>query len=187
MRIAWWCLLPLSCAPRGMYRIRMAMSDSSTPKATMRTIPSCTSIPPVMKCILYGREQLELCSSRPTPKLGRRGHVVVRVAVAGLNPVDAKEIVGDKIPASWTTLRRWIKRYILANQAPGFDFAGICMEETGDLAVGDAVFGIMPPFGGTLAEYISVPVHQLCRMPTNLTFPEAAALPLVGYVFVILP
>jgi reticulon-4-interacting protein 1, mitochondrial len=141
-----------------------------------------------MKCILYGREQLELCSTRPTPKLGRAGHVVVRVAAAGLNPVDAKEIVGDKIPASWTTIRRWIRRFVLANQVLGFDFAGICMEEFADpphenLAVGDAVFGIMPPFGGALAEYISVPVHQLCRMPSNLSFPEAAALPLVGYVF----
>jgi NADPH:quinone reductase-like Zn-dependent oxidoreductase len=53
-------------------------------------------IPPVMKCIVYGRERLELCSTRPTPTLGRSGHVVVRVAAAALNPVDTKELVGDK-------------------------------------------------------------------------------------------
>jgi NADPH:quinone reductase-like Zn-dependent oxidoreductase len=90
--------------------------------------------------------------------------------------------VGDKYPASWTPLRRWIRRFILANHVPGLDFAGVCMENVGELKVGDAIFGIMPPIGGTLAEYISVPVSHVCRMPSDFTFAQAAALPLVGYV-----
>jgi reticulon-4-interacting protein 1, mitochondrial len=129
------------------------------------------------------------------PRTGRQGHVLVKVISAGLNPVDAKNVIGDKLPESWTTVHGWIRRYILSHKIPGFDFAGVCMEDVSlelpnsptsglrlrqKLSVGDNVFGIMPPFGGTLAEYISVPLHQICRMPHNLSFVEAAALPLVG-------
>jgi NADPH:quinone reductase-like Zn-dependent oxidoreductase len=143
-------------------------------------LPSC------MKCIVYGRESL-LLQTRPIPK-PRRGHVLVRVEAAGLNPVDAKEIVGDKLPHSWTYARSCI-RSVISGKIPGFDFAGTCVvsDEVGGPKTGNdqfsdgaKVFGTMPPFQGTLAEYISVPVDQICVMPENLKFEEAAALPLVG-------
>jgi NADPH:quinone reductase-like Zn-dependent oxidoreductase len=38
----------------------------------------------------------------------------------------------------------------------------------------------MPPLQGSLAEYICVPVDQVCYMPRNYSFAQAAALPLVG-------
>ena len=114
----------------------------------------------------------------------------MRVEAAGLNPVDAKDIMADKLPHSWTTLRSWIRSSI-SGKIPGFDFAGTCIVDNEDgpstsdnvpFSNGDKVFGMMPPFQGTLAEYISVPLDQICAMPKNFKFEEAAALPLVGYV-----
>lgn len=119
----------------------------------------------------------------PTPPMGRRGHVLVRVCAAGLNPVDAKCVMGDKLPHSWTAAHRWLRTHVVSRTIPGFDFAGVCVDAQGPhFAEGDAVFGTMPPLCGTLAEYISVPLDQICFMPNNLSFTEAAALPLVRYV-----
>jgi reticulon-4-interacting protein 1, mitochondrial len=135
-----------------------------------------------MKCIVYG---LDRPTSRviPTPPAGRQGHVLVRVEAVGLNPVDAKDVMGDKFPHSWKTVRSWIRSYA-SNKIPGFDFAGTCVErDSTHFSEGDKVFGTMPPFHGSLAEYISVPIDQLCYMPANFSFEQAAALPLVGYAW----
>jgi NADPH:quinone reductase-like Zn-dependent oxidoreductase len=45
---------------------------------------------------------------------------------------------------------------------------------------GDKVFGTLPPFGGTLSEYVIAPIDQIHHMPSNLSYEEAASLPLVG-------
>jgi NADPH:quinone reductase-like Zn-dependent oxidoreductase len=143
-------------------------------------------LPSSMKCIIYGRD-LPLVQIRPTPP-ARKGHVLVRVEAVGLNPVDAKDVIGDKLPHTWTYTRSWLRSYIISKNIPGFDFAGTCVDDfqhVGDskpFSFGDKVFGTMPPLQGTLAEYISVPIDQISSMPKNLKFEEAAALPLVGYV-----
>jgi NADPH:quinone reductase-like Zn-dependent oxidoreductase len=143
-------------------------------------------LPSTMKCIIYGRDR-PLIQIRPTP-IERNGHVLVRVEAVGLNPVDAKDVIGDKLPHTWTYMRSWLRSYIISNRIPGFDFAGTCVDNFQHLGdqkpflYGDKVFGTMPPLQGTLAEYISVPLSQISPMPNNLKFEEAAALPLVGYV-----
>jgi len=71
-------------------------------------------------------------------------------------------------------------RSYVSNKIPGFDFAGTVVEAQHGFAPGDKVFGTMPPMEGTLAEYISVPLDQICYMPKNYSFRQAAALPLVG-------
>lgn len=139
-----------------------------------------------MKCIVYGLEVPQL-QTRPTPKKSRRGHILVRVEAVGLNPVDAKEVIGDKLPHTWTYTRSWMRSNVISAKIPGFDFAGTCVEDssiggTKQYTIGENVFGTMPPMQGTLAEYISVPIDQLTTMPSSLTFVEAASLPLVRYV-----
>lgn len=150
-----------------------------------------------MKCIVYGKDSRPVSKTVPVPDVVgsnknnnyRAGHVLVQVHAAGLNPVDAKDVMGDKLPHSWTTVKSWLRSFI-SDKIPGFDFAGVvvCGENDKDappphhFAAGDKVFGTMPPLCGTLAEYISVPIDQVCYMPSNLSFEEAAALPLVGYV-----
>jgi NADPH:quinone reductase-like Zn-dependent oxidoreductase len=64
---------------------------------------------------------------------------------------------------------------------PGFDVAGR-VEAVGKnvdrLRPGDAVFGWCE---GSFAEYASVPQSQLALKPTNLTFEQAAAVPISGF------
>ena len=52
----------------------------------------------------------------------RRGCVVVDVVCASLNPVDAKYLLGDKLPAALDTL---LGRRLVEGQGVGFDFAGV--------------------------------------------------------------
>jgi NADPH:quinone reductase-like Zn-dependent oxidoreductase len=75
-------------------------------------------------------------------------------------------------------------RYGLPNpkhSVPGFDLAGR-IEAIGPnvtrLQPGDDVFGWCD---GSFAEYASVPEDQLARKPTNLTFEQAAAVPISGF------
>jgi NADPH:quinone reductase-like Zn-dependent oxidoreductase len=98
--------------------------------------------------------------------------VLVRVAAAGVNPVDWKTRAGAGfIREPPFTL--------------GWDVAGT-VEEVGLgvawLAPGDRVFG-MPRFpreAGCYAEYAVAPSRQLARTPDGLDDVEAAAIPLAG-------
>ena len=98
--------------------------------------------------------------------------VLVRVAAAGVNPVDWKVRVGGG----------------LLGEPPftvGWDMAGT-VEEVGFgvtwLAPGDRVFG-MPRFpreAACYAEYVVSPSRQLARIPEVLADVEAASVPLAG-------
>jgi NADPH:quinone reductase-like Zn-dependent oxidoreductase len=67
------------------------------------------------------------------------------------------------------------------HNVPGFDVAGR-IEAVGpnvtQLQPGDAVFGWCD---GSFAEYASVPEGQLVRKPANLSFEQAAAVPISGF------
>jgi NADPH:quinone reductase-like Zn-dependent oxidoreductase len=119
---------------------------------------------------LGGPEVLELVEvERPEP---RPTEVLVRVAAAGVNPVD------------WKTRARGG----FLGDPPftvGWDVAGV-VEAVGRgvtrFAPGDRVFG-MPRFPGeaaAYAEYATAPSRQLARIPDGLSDVEAAALPLAG-------
>jgi NADPH:quinone reductase-like Zn-dependent oxidoreductase len=132
--------------------------------------------------MIYGRERVEE-TTLPTPTLNqkKKNHVLVKVMFAGINPVDAKDVLGDKLPHSWQRMRAIIKHNMVENHIIGFDFSGIVVESnSSSFQVGDAVFGTMPPSCGTLAEYVCAPLDQVCHKPTSLSFAQAAALPLVG-------
>jgi len=117
-----------------------------------------------------------------------RGAVVCEVKAAGVNPVDAKYIIGDKLPESWMG---WASRRVCGS-TPGFDFAGevLAAPASSGFQAGDEVFGFaVDPahlargphsLRGSLAEVVAAPLDQVARKPKELTFAEAAALPLVG-------
>jgi reticulon-4-interacting protein 1, mitochondrial len=105
--------------------------------------------------------------------------IINKVHAVGLNPVDAKDVMGDKLPHQWATARQGVQSFV-KNKIVGFDFSGTVAEDQNGFRLGDKVFGNMPPLQGTLAEYISVPLDQICHMPSNVSFIQAAALPLVG-------
>jgi NADPH:quinone reductase-like Zn-dependent oxidoreductase len=120
--------------------------------------------------ILGGPEVLELAEvARPEPG---PTEVLVRMAAAGVNPVD------------WKVRARGS----LLGQPPftvGWDIAGV-VEAVGfgvtRFAPEDRVFG-MPRFpheAAAYAEYVTSPSRQLARTPERLSDVEAAALPLAG-------
>jgi NADPH2:quinone reductase len=93
--------------------------------------------------------------------------VRVRVRAAGLNRADILQRLG-RYPAP--------PGY--PQEIPGIEFAGE-VESVGDEVrnwkIGDRVFGIIG--GGGQAEYVTVPGNHLARVPDNLDWAEAAAIP----------
>jgi len=131
-----------------------------------------------MKAITYrsygGPEVLEY-TDRPEPKLGPDS-VLVKVRAASVNPVDWK-IQAGYLDGAMDAVFPVI---------PGWDVAGV-VEKAGaaitEFAPGDEVIGYVREDmvgRGTFAEYIAAPIRTLARKPANLSFEEAAGLPLAG-------
>ncbi|MEU3298534.1 MULTISPECIES: NADP-dependent oxidoreductase [unclassified Streptomyces] len=131
-----------------------------------------------MKAISYrrygGPEVLEY-GELPEPKVGP-DTVLVRVRAAAVNPVDWKCREGYLDPVLDAVFP----------VVPGWDVAGT-VARTGasvpEFDVGDEVIGyVREDFlcHGTFAEYVAAPVRTLARKPRNLSFEEAAGLPLAG-------
>jgi NADPH:quinone reductase-like Zn-dependent oxidoreductase len=101
--------------------------------------------------------------------------VLVRVRGCSVNQVDWYEVTGTPwIARPMTGLRR------PKSQRAGHDFAGTVEavgNRVGDLRPGDDAFGMGL---GAFAEYVSVRREAVGRKPGNLTFPDAAAVPLAG-------
>src|SRR5690606_34134717 len=102
------------------------------------------------------------------------GQVLIRVRAVSVNPADTKirahgGALGPKLPA------------IL-----GMDVAGDVVAVGSDVkgfAAGDRVYGCVGGLGelqGTLAEFVAADARLLAHLPRNLSFREAAALPLVS-------
>ena len=108
----------------------------------------------------------------PVPVLAP-GEVLVRVAAAGLNPLDTKIRAGAAAHA----------RHPLP-AVLGIDMAGVITAVAPgvtDFKVGDEVYGMTGGVGGiqgTLAQYAAVDSRLIALKPATLTMHEAAALPL---------
>ena len=113
-----------------------------------------------------GPENLEICEV-PDPSEPSAGEVVVRVRAAGLNRADLLQRRGHYPPP---------KGY--SPNIPGLEFAGE-IAETGsgvtDFQTGDRVFGITA--GDAQAELLKIDHRLLAKIPDNLSFVEAAAIP----------
>ncbi|MFF8714790.1 NADP-dependent oxidoreductase [Streptomyces sp. NPDC015184] len=131
-----------------------------------------------MKAISYSRyggaEVLEY-GERPDPKVGP-DTVLVKVRAAAVNPVDWKAREGHLDPVLDAVFP----------VIPGWDVSGVVVQPgigVEEFAVGDEVIGYAREdflCRGTLAEYVAAPVRALARKPRNLSFEEAAGLPLAG-------
>ncbi|MFE2064695.1 NADP-dependent oxidoreductase [Streptomyces sp. NPDC059467] len=131
-----------------------------------------------MKGISYSRyggpEVLEYGEVRD-PKVGPDS-VLVKVRAAAVNPVDWKCREGH-LDGILDTVFPVI---------PGWDVSGVVVQPGAavtEFAAGDEVIGyVREDFlsRGTFAEYVAAPVRTLARKPRNLSFEEAAGLPLGG-------
>ncbi|MFG2967152.1 NADP-dependent oxidoreductase [Streptomyces sp. NPDC048288] len=109
------------------------------------------------------------------PKVGPDS-VLVKVRAAAVNPVDWKCREGrldGVLDAVFPVI-------------PGWDVSGVVARPGAavtEFAAGDEVIGyVREDFlsRGTFAEYVAAPVRTLARKPRNLSFEEAAGLPLAG-------
>ncbi|PON56187.1 Alcohol dehydrogenase superfamily, zinc-type [Trema orientale] len=142
--------------------------------------PSSDSIPSVNKAWIYsdyGRSAdiLKFDPNVLVPEV-REDQVLIKVVAASLNPIDYKRMHGllkavDDLPI-----------------VPGFDVAGVVVKvgsQVKKFKVGDEVYGdinetgtVRPEKFGTLAEYTAASEKVLALKPKNLSFVEAASLPL---------
>jgi NADPH2:quinone reductase len=119
-----------------------------------------------------GPEVLEL-QQLPLPALPSPGHLRVRLQAAGINPVDTK------LRANGTYYPERLPSIL------GCDGAGV-VESVGSAVTrfkpGDKVYFCNGGIGGEpgcYAEYTTVHAEYAARMPVNLDFVQAAAMPLV--------
>lgn len=118
----------------------------------------------------FGGPETLVYEDAPKPE-PHEGEVLIKVAAAGINPIDWKVAEGQmgQIPLP---------------MIPGWDVAGT-VEALGSgvsaFAVGEAVFAMADPGrDGAYAEYITVSAATLCPKPSSIDFPTAAAIPLAG-------
>lgn len=108
----------------------------------------------------------EAASRDPQPD-----EAAVRVEAAGLNPLDLKIIAG------------YMQQFfpVTFPYTPGSDFSGV-VEAVGahvkNLRPGDRVFGRSEPSaGGAFAQRLVIAATELCVIPTEMSFEQAASLP----------
>lgn len=126
----------------------------------------------------YGKsvDILKFDPSLPLPEL-KEDQVLIKVVAAALNPIDYKrmEALFKDTDSPLPT-------------APGYDVAGVVVKvgsEVKKFKVGDEVYGDInekaleyPKVVGSLAEYTVAEEKLLAHKPQNLSFAEAASLPL---------
>lgn len=106
--------------------------------------------------------------------------VLVKVHAASINASDWHMLTADPFPMRLIGNGMFKPK----NTILGVDVSG-CVEAVGrnvtQLKPGDAVFGDIFGLGsGSFAEYVSVPECALALMPSNVSFEEAAAVPLAA-------
>ncbi|MEZ5510543.1 MAG: NADP-dependent oxidoreductase [Gammaproteobacteria bacterium] len=121
----------------------------------------------------YGGPNVLLWTESPMPRLTPDA-VLVRVRASSVNPVDWK-------------VRRGDVRLFSGLRPPkilGSDFAGDIVDigaGVKDFSVNERVFGMLNAFrGGAYAEYVTVNASHVAHIPDQLSYLEAACLPLVS-------
>jgi NADPH2:quinone reductase len=123
----------------------------------------------------FGGPDVLAAGELPVPEPGA-GQVLVRIAAAGVNPIDRRLRSGELQPFFQ---RQW-------PITPGWDFAGRIEQLGPDVTgwrVGDEVLGLAFSWflhAGTYAEYAAVDAGCIAGKPGGFSFEQAAALPLVS-------
>ncbi|CAG7647088.1 Zinc-type alcohol dehydrogenase-like protein [Paenibacillus solanacearum] len=129
-----------------------------------------------MKAIIiekYGKNVPFVMTEQPLPSIGEHD-VLVEIHATSLNPIDFK-------------IKEGKMKFLLNYKFPlilGNDFSGVVVKvgkRVNTFKPGDEVYG-RPRKNriGTLAEFIAVHEEDISLKPQNLSFEEAASIPLVG-------
>jgi alcohol dehydrogenase len=124
-----------------------------------------------------GKDPSEVLSVQTIPKpfISSQGEVLIRVHAAALNPIDKIRLEGGMamvLPEEYDT------------SVLGYDVAGRVEEvgsEVSTYKVGDEVYARIRALNyGALAEYVVADADTVGHKPANISFSEAAAVPLAG-------
>jgi NADPH:quinone reductase-like Zn-dependent oxidoreductase len=100
--------------------------------------------------------------------------VLIEIKAAAINPIDKSIILGN--------LQSMIPVPFPSTMA--YDVSGVVVEKgekVSDLQIGDLVYSRVPQEQmGTLAEYVAVTSAAVSKKPGNISFEEAASIPLAG-------
>ena len=146
------------------------------PRLPLQNRHGAAGAPPGMKAILherYGRPDVLELRDVDRPALGD-GQVLVRVHASSVNPVEWYGVSGPYFARIGNGMRR------PKDQTVGADLAGTVEavgREVKALQPGDEVFGVS---GASWAEYTLARENRLARKPSNLSFEEAAAVPVAA-------
>lgn len=121
----------------------------------------------------YGGPEVQEFFDRPDPVPGR-GEVLIRVDVAGVNPLD--HMLRSGLVPGLDGGRPF--PLVLGMEAAGTVLAR--GEDVDGLEVGDAVFGFALTGGGTYAETTVLSAPNAARIPAGLSATVAATLPVTG-------
>ena len=126
---------------------------------------------------IYGSPDVLRLEDVPVPTVGA-GDVLVRVRATSVNDYDWHLLTGhpflNRVVAPWRPKHR-----ILGSVVAGVvEAVGAGVSE---FRAGDRVYGDMCTAGlGAFAEFVSAPASTFARMPSSLTFEQAAAVPEAG-------
>jgi len=122
----------------------------------------------------YGEIKDSLIFNEVSKPTLQANDVLIEIKAAAINPIDKSIIVGNLqtlIPISFPTTL-------------AYDLSGIIVKKGNKVTsfeVGDLVYSRVPQEQmGTLAEYVAVNTNAVSKKPGNITFEEAASLPLAG-------
>jgi NADPH:quinone reductase-like Zn-dependent oxidoreductase len=127
-----------------------------------------------LQIVRYGDIKDSLAFNEVSKPATKANDVLIEVKAAAINPIDKSIILGNlqgmlPIPFPSTS---------------AYDVSGIVVEKGGEVTnfeIGDLVYSRVPQEQmGTLAEYVVVTGTAVSKKPGNISFEEAASLPLAG-------
>jgi NADPH:quinone reductase-like Zn-dependent oxidoreductase len=127
-----------------------------------------------LQLIKYGEIKDSLAFNEVSKPTIQKTDVLIEVKAAAINPIDKSIILGNlqsllPIPFPSTV---------------AYDVSGIVVEKGADVSnfeVGDLVYSRVPQEQmGSIAEYVAVNSMAVSKKPSNISFEEAAGLPLAG-------
>jgi NADPH:quinone reductase-like Zn-dependent oxidoreductase len=105
--------------------------------------------------------------------------VLVRVRATSVNPYDWHHVRGE--PRIARLMAATMGPRVPGLRIPGCDMAGrveAAGQDVSEFAPGDDVFALLPQ--GSFAEYVTVPQDLLAPKPANLSYQQAAAVPMAA-------
>lgn len=127
-----------------------------------------------LQLVTYGEINDSLSFNEVSKPTVQAKDVIIEVKAAAINPIDKSIILGN--------LQGLIPIPLPSTLA--YDVSGIVVEkgdEVSNFEIGDLVYSRVPQEQmGTVAEYVAVTSAAVSKKPGNITFEEAASLPLAG-------